>query len=73
MRESRGDAGREAFKDSAMLGAKIWEELPRPSIQTLRRMRARGDRTQQNEVVIACNILNRMTELGRPESYPVGR
>jgi transposase len=37
------------------------------------RMRARGDEAQQTEAVIACNILNRMTDLGRPESYAIGR
>jgi IS5 family transposase len=35
-------------------------------------LRARNDDGQQTEDVIACNILNRMTELGRPESYAVG-
>jgi hypothetical protein len=25
------------------------------------------------EAVIACNVLNRMTELGRPESHSIGR
>ncbi len=37
------------------------------------RMRARGETAQRNEAKIACNILNRMTELGRPESYAIGR
>ena len=36
-------------------------------------MRARGEEAQRVEAVIACNILNRMTELGRPESYAIGR
>ena len=36
------------------------------------RMRARGEKAQRVEAEIACNILNRMTELGRPESYAVG-
>ncbi len=36
------------------------------------RMRARGEEAQRVEASIACNILNRMTELGRPESYSIG-
>jgi hypothetical protein len=36
------------------------------------RMRARGEEAQRVEAVIACNILNRMIELGRPESYAIG-
>jgi transposase len=36
------------------------------------RMRARGEKAQRVEAVIACNILNRMTELGRSESYSIG-
>jgi len=27
---------------------------------------------RQAEALIACNILNRMTELGRPESFAIG-
>ncbi len=37
------------------------------------RMRARDKEAQRVEATIACNILNRMTELGRPKSYAVGR
>ncbi len=37
------------------------------------RMRARGEDAQRTEAVIACNMLNQMTELGRPESYAIGR
>ena len=29
--------------------------------------------TQPSEVVLGCEILNRMTEIGRPVSYRVGR
>lgn len=36
------------------------------------RMRSRGEDAQGIEAKIACNILNRMTELGRPESYAIG-
>ena len=36
------------------------------------RLRARAQEGQETEVVIACNILNRMTELGRPASYAIG-
>ena len=35
------------------------------------RMRSRGAEAQTVEARLACNILNRMTELGRPESYPI--
>ncbi len=33
------------------------------------RLRARNPESQQAEAIIACNILNRMTALGRPESF----
>jgi hypothetical protein len=34
-------------------------------------MRAKGDAAQEREAAIACGVLNRMRELGRPQSYPV--
>ena len=36
------------------------------------RLRARHSRAQDAEVLIACNILNRTTELGRPASFAIG-
>lgn len=36
------------------------------------RMRSRGANAQVVEATLACNILNRMTLLGRPESYSIG-
>ncbi len=36
------------------------------------RLRSRHEDTQRAEARIACRILNRMTELGMPESYAVG-
>jgi len=36
------------------------------------RLRARHPKSQEAEAVIACNILNRMTELCRPESFAIG-
>ena len=36
------------------------------------RLRARHSKAQGAEALIACNILNRMTELGRPASFAVG-
>jgi IS5 family transposase len=36
------------------------------------RLRARHPKSQEAEAVIACNILNRMVELGRPESFAIG-
>ena len=36
------------------------------------RLRARHPEVQEAEAVIACNILNRMTALGRPASYSIG-
>ena len=36
------------------------------------RLRARHSRAQEAEAVIACNILNRMTERGRPASFAIG-
>ena len=40
----------------------IWDRL---------RVRSRGGRVAES--VVACNVLNQMTELGRPESYRIGR
>ncbi len=36
------------------------------------RLRARHPKSQEAEAMIACNILNRMTELGRPASNAIG-
>ncbi len=36
------------------------------------RPRSRHEDTQRAEALIGCRILNRMTELGMPQSYPVG-
>ena len=36
-------------------------------------LRARSPGGRVTAVVIACNVLNQMTELGRPESYRIGR
>ena len=36
------------------------------------RLRARHSKAQDAEVLIGCNILNRMTELGRPASFAIG-
>ena len=36
------------------------------------RLRARHSKAQDAEALIACNILNRMTELGRPASFAIG-
>jgi hypothetical protein len=36
------------------------------------RLRARHPQSQKAEVVMACNILNRMTGLGMPESFAIG-
>ena len=36
------------------------------------RLRARHPKSQEAEALIACKILNRMTELGRPESFAIG-
>ena len=37
------------------------------------RLRGRTRAAQELESVLACNVLNRMTELGRPESFAIGR
>ena len=37
------------------------------------RLRARNAAGQRSEAVLACNLLNRMTELGRPASYRICR
>jgi hypothetical protein len=36
------------------------------------RLRARHPKSQEAEAAIACNILNRMLEIGRPESFAIG-
>jgi hypothetical protein len=36
------------------------------------RLRGKRDEAQEREALIACSILNRMREMGRPQSYPVG-
>ncbi len=36
------------------------------------RLRARHPKSQEAEVLIGCNILNRMITLGRPESFAIG-
>ena len=36
-------------------------------------LRARSPAGQGSEVVLGCEILNRMTALGRPVSYRIGR
>ena len=36
-------------------------------------LRARSSSGQRREAVLACNVLNRMTELGRPVSCRIGR
>ncbi len=36
------------------------------------RLRARHPESQKTEAMVACNILNRMTELGRPASNAIG-
>jgi hypothetical protein len=36
------------------------------------RLRARHPKSQEDEAIIACNILNRMIAIGRPESVAIG-
>jgi hypothetical protein len=36
-------------------------------------LRARSPAGQATEAVLACNILNQMTQRGRPASYAIGR
>ena len=36
-------------------------------------LRARSPGGQAAETLLACNVLNQMTELGRPQSYRIGR
>ena len=36
------------------------------------RLRARHPQSQETEAIIACNILNRMIAIGRPESFAIG-
>ena len=45
------------FRYKAILGDRVW---------------ARSSKGQRAEAVIACSILNRMTELGCPASFVIG-
>ena len=36
-------------------------------------LRARSRAGQETEAILACNILNQMTQRGRPASYAIGR
>jgi hypothetical protein len=36
-------------------------------------LRARSPGGQAAEALVACNVLNQMTDLGRPNSYAIGR
>jgi hypothetical protein len=36
------------------------------------RLRAKRDEAQEREALVGCSILNRMREMGRPQSYPIG-
>ena len=36
-------------------------------------LRARSTEGQVAEAIVACNVLNQMTDLGRPDSYAIGR
>jgi hypothetical protein len=35
------------------------------------RLRAKRDESQAREASLACELLNQMRELGRPQSYPI--
>jgi hypothetical protein len=35
------------------------------------RLRAKRDESQEREAALACQLLNRMLEFGRPQSYPI--
>jgi hypothetical protein len=37
------------------------------------RLRARAPEGQETEALLACNVLNAMTDMGRPDSYAIGR
>jgi hypothetical protein len=37
------------------------------------RLRARSSGGQVTEAVVACKVLNQMTNVGRPKSYSIGR
>ena len=36
-------------------------------------LHARSRTGQETETILACNILNQMTQLGRPTSYAIGK
>ncbi len=52
--------------------ARVENTFPRDKTIIGGRIRARHPLSQEAEVVIACSILNRMTGLGRPESFAIG-
>ena len=70
-RQSGGDGGR---KNQATIGqARVENTFFRYKSIIGDDLRARTPGGQEAEMLLACNVLNRTTELGRPMSYSIGR
>ena len=85
-RRSRSRARDRTITDVRTLGRRRWKKEAGSQLQARvehacfrytsilgdrRRARSRGGRGAES--VVACTVLNQMTELGRPESYSVSR
>lgn len=68
------EVGRRQWKkDSGYHQRPVWRTPSSGSRSSGRALRARSPGGRGSEAVLACNILNRMTALGRPTSYRVGQ
>ncbi len=68
------EIGRRAWKKEAgnHQQARVENAFFRYKTSTGDRLRARGESGRRVEARVECDALNRMTELGRPESFAVG-
>jgi hypothetical protein len=65
--------GRRRWKNGYHRQARVENTFFRYKLIIGSRLRTRSPGGRVTEATIACNILNQMTELGRPESYSTGR
>ena len=75
--DQEGEGARTATEDDTRLGdhqhARVENAFVRYTSIVGDCLRARSSSGQRREAVLACNVLNRMTELGRPVSYRIGK
>lgn len=73
--ERIGSIGRQAWKKEARYHQQAWVENAFFRYKSIigEALRARTSGGQMVESLVACQVLNRMTRLGSPESYRVGR